>query len=153
MRLLHSLEQGFIYVHNLPNHIQFGKISLVSSALGTTPDPFDSEIETKQGTEYTISSIKKEECAKLLDFACAKKFNLMRRGLKEGMNPSYSAHADFSEDQHTVYWERMKKEGRIWGENDSSDDWDKKQASPSTPGGGGRPGRRVQQQLLCQVLQ
>uniref|UniRef100_A0A8D2BFV5 FACT complex subunit SSRP1 n=1 Tax=Sciurus vulgaris TaxID=55149 RepID=A0A8D2BFV5_SCIVU len=87
--LLYPLEWGFIYVHKPP-------------------------IETKQGTQYTFSSIEREEYGKLFDFV----------RLKEGMNPSYDEYADSDEDQHDAYLERMKEEGKIREENanDSSDD-------------------------------
>ena len=58
--LLYPLERGFIYVHKPPVHIRFDEISLVNFARGTTTTrSFDFEIETKQGTQYTFSSIER----------------------------------------------------------------------------------------------
>ena len=123
--LLYPLERGFIYVYKPPVHIRFDEISLVNFARGTTTTrSFDFEIETKQGTQYTFSSIEREEYGKLFDFVNAKKLNIKNRGLKEGMNPSYDEYANSDEDQHDAYLERMKGEGKIREENanDSSDD-------------------------------
>ncbi|XP_010840531.1 PREDICTED: FACT complex subunit SSRP1-like [Bison bison bison] len=119
------LRLGFIYIHRLPMHTCFDEISFVNFARGTTTTrSFDFEIETKQGTQYTFSSIEREEYGKLFDFVNAKKLNIKNRGLKEGMNPSYDEYADSDEDQHDAYLERMKEEGKIREENanDSSDD-------------------------------
>ncbi|NXW07951.1 SSRP1 protein, partial [Fregetta grallaria] len=122
--LLYPLERGFIYVHKPPVHIRFDEISFVNFARGTTTTrSFDFEIETKQGTQYTFSSIEREEYGKLFDFVNAKKLNIKNRGLKEGMKQSYDEYADSDEDQHDAYLERMKEEGKIREENanDSSD--------------------------------
>ncbi|KAF4008691.1 hypothetical protein G4228_020478, partial [Cervus hanglu yarkandensis] len=123
--LLYPLERGFIYLHKPPVHIRFDEISFVNFARGTTTTrSFDFEIETKQGTQYTFSSIEREEYGELFDFVNAKKLNIKNRGLKEGMNASYDEYADSDEDQHDAYLERMKEEGKIREEhaNDSSDD-------------------------------
>ncbi|XP_030307226.1 FACT complex subunit SSRP1 [Calypte anna] len=122
--LLYPLERGFIYVHKPPVHIRFDEIAFVNFARGTTTTrSFDFEIETKQGTQYTFSSIEREEYGKLFDFVNAKKLNIKNRGLKEGMKQSYDEYADSDEDQHDAYLERMKEEGKIREENanDSSD--------------------------------
>ena len=43
-------------------HIRFDEISFANFAYGTTTThSFDFEIETKQGTQYTFSSIEREE--------------------------------------------------------------------------------------------
>ncbi|XP_048450213.1 FACT complex subunit SSRP1-like [Rhincodon typus] len=58
--LLYPLERGFIYVHKPPVHIRFDEISHVNFARGTTTTrSFDFEIETKQGSLYTFSSIER----------------------------------------------------------------------------------------------
>ena len=123
--LLYPLERGFIYIHRLPMHTCFDEISFVNFAHGTTTThSFDFEIETKQGTQYTFSSIEREEYGKLFDFVNAKKLSIKNQGLKEGMNPSYDEYADLEEDQHDAYLEWMKEEGKIREENanDSNDD-------------------------------
>ncbi|XP_060627929.1 FACT complex subunit SSRP1 [Anolis sagrei] len=124
--LLYPLERGFIYVHKPPVHIRFDEISFVNFARGTTTTrSFDFEIETKQGTQYTFSSIEREEYGKLFDFVNAKKLNIKNRGLKEGMkNMPYDEYAGSDEDTHDAYLERMKEEGKIREEhaNDSSED-------------------------------
>ncbi|XP_064417009.1 FACT complex subunit SSRP1 isoform X2 [Latimeria chalumnae] len=123
--LLYPLERGFIYVHKPPVHIRFDEISCVNFARGTTTTrSFDFEIETKQGTQYTFSSIEREEYGKLFDFVNAKKLNIKNRGLREGIKQSYDDYADSDEDPHDAYLERMKEEGKIREEaaNDSSED-------------------------------
>ncbi|KAH0621139.1 hypothetical protein JD844_022181 [Phrynosoma platyrhinos] len=124
--LLYPLERGFIYVHKPPVHIRFDEIAFVNFARGTTTTrSFDFEIETKQGTQYTFSSIEREEYGKLFDFVNAKKLNIKNRGLKEGMkNMPYDEYAGSDEDSHDAYLERMKEEGKIREEhaNDSSED-------------------------------
>lgn len=58
--LLYPLERGFIYVHKPPVHLRFEEISCVNFARGTTTTrSFDFEIETKQGSQYTFSSIER----------------------------------------------------------------------------------------------
>ncbi|MEQ2160535.1 hypothetical protein GOODEAATRI_000223, partial [Goodea atripinnis] len=85
--LLYPLERGFIYVHKPPVHLRFEEISCVNFARGTTTTrSFDFEIETKQGNQYTFSSIEREEYGKLFDFVNAKKLNIKNRGFKEGKN-------------------------------------------------------------------
>ncbi|XP_019370052.1 PREDICTED: FACT complex subunit SSRP1 [Crocodylus porosus] len=123
--LLYPLERGFIYVHKPPVHIRFDEISFVNFARGTTTTrSFDFEIETKQATQYTFSSIEREEYGKLFDFVNAKKLNIKNRGHKEDIKQSYDEYADSDEDQHDAYLERMKEEGKIREENanDSSDE-------------------------------
>ncbi|KAF7236023.1 FACT complex subunit SSRP1 [Varanus komodoensis] len=124
--LLYPLERGFIYVHKPPVHIRFDEISFVNFARGTTTTrSFDFEIETKQGTQYTFSSIEREEYGKLFDFVNAKKLNIKNRGLKEGITSvPYDDYAGSDEDTHDAYLERMKEEGKIREEhaNDSSED-------------------------------
>ncbi|KAF6726779.1 FACT complex subunit SSRP1 [Oryzias melastigma] len=81
--LLYPLERGFIYVHKPPVHLRFEEISCVNFARGTTTTrSFDFEIETKQGNQYTFSSIEREEYGKLFDFVNAKKLNIKNRGFK-----------------------------------------------------------------------
>ncbi|MBN3305407.1 SSRP1 protein, partial [Amia calva] len=123
--LLYPLERGFIYVHKPPVHLRFDEISCVNFARGTTTTrSFDFEIETKQGAQYTFSSIEREEYGKLFDFVNAKKLNIKNRGFKEGMKGNDNVYSDSDEDQHDAYLERMKEEGKIREEaaNDSSDE-------------------------------
>ncbi|KAM4636764.1 FACT complex subunit SSRP1 [Discoglossus pictus] len=123
--LLYPLERGFIYVHKPPVHVRFDEINSVNFARGTTTTrSFDFEIETKQATVYTFSSIEREEYGKLFDFVNAKKLNIKNRGLKEGMKQSYDDYADSDEDQHDAYLERMKEEGKIRENADSDDSGD-----------------------------
>uniref|UniRef100_A0A8C5QNY7 FACT complex subunit SSRP1 n=1 Tax=Leptobrachium leishanense TaxID=445787 RepID=A0A8C5QNY7_9ANUR len=123
--LLYPLERGFIYVHKPPVHIRFDEVNCVNFARGTTTTrSFDFEIETKQGAQYTFSSIEREEYGKLFDFVNAKKLNIKNRGLKEGMKQNYDDYADSDEDQHDAYLERMKEEGKIRENADSDDSGD-----------------------------
>ncbi|XP_063046680.1 FACT complex subunit SSRP1a [Engraulis encrasicolus] len=119
--LLYPLERGFIYVHKPPVHLRFEEISNVNFARGTTTTrSFDFEIETKQGTQYTFSSIEREEYGKLFDFVNAKKLNIKNRGFKEGMKGKDDM-SDSDEDTHDAYLERMKEEGKIREEGGSDD--------------------------------
>uniref|UniRef100_A0AAQ6A5H9 FACT complex subunit SSRP1 n=1 Tax=Amphiprion ocellaris TaxID=80972 RepID=A0AAQ6A5H9_AMPOC len=118
--LLYPLERGFIYVHKPPVHLRFEEISCVNFARGTTTTrSFDFEIETKQGNQYTFSSIEREEYGKLFDFVNAKKLNIKNRGFKE-----IDEYSDSDDDQHDAYLERMKAEGKIREEGNDSDDSD-----------------------------
>ncbi|CAH2321440.1 FACT complex subunit SSRP1 [Pelobates cultripes] len=123
--LLYPLERGFIYVHKPPVHIRFDEVNCVNFARGTTTTrSFDFEIETKQGSQYTFSSIEREEYGKLFDFVNAKKLVIKNRGLKEGMKQNYDDYADSDDDQHDAYLERMKEEGKIRENADSDDSGD-----------------------------
>uniref|UniRef100_A0A8D3BNW3 FACT complex subunit SSRP1 n=1 Tax=Scophthalmus maximus TaxID=52904 RepID=A0A8D3BNW3_SCOMX len=96
--LLYPLERGFIYVHKPPVHLRFEEISCVNFARGTTTTrSFDFEIETKQGNQYTFSSIEREEYGKLFDFVNAKKLNIKNRGFKEGMKGKIDEYSDESD--------------------------------------------------------
>uniref|UniRef100_A0A4W5KKZ3 FACT complex subunit SSRP1 n=1 Tax=Hucho hucho TaxID=62062 RepID=A0A4W5KKZ3_9TELE len=120
--LLYPLERGFIYVHKPPVHLRFEEISSVNFARGTTTTrSFDFEVETKQGNQFTFSSIEREEYGKLFDFVNAKKLHIKNRGFKEAKNNEYS---DSDDDQHDAYLERMKAEGKIREEGDGSNDSD-----------------------------
>ncbi|XP_023648994.1 FACT complex subunit SSRP1 isoform X1 [Paramormyrops kingsleyae] len=122
--LLYPLERGFIYVHKPPVHLRFEEISCVNFARGTTTTrSFDFEIETKQGSQYTFSSIEREEYGKLFDFVNAKKLNIKNRGFKEkkGMKGNENMYSDSDDDQHDAYLERMKEEGKIREEANDSD--------------------------------
>ncbi|KAK1791889.1 hypothetical protein P4O66_013872 [Electrophorus voltai] len=121
--LLYPLERGFIYVHKPPVHLRFEEISCVNFARGTTTTrSFDFEIETKQGNQYTFSSIEREEYGKLFDFVNAKKLSIKNRGFKEGMKTNEDMYSDSDDDQHDAYLERMKQEGKIREEANDSDD-------------------------------
>uniref|UniRef100_A0A672QG22 FACT complex subunit SSRP1 n=1 Tax=Sinocyclocheilus grahami TaxID=75366 RepID=A0A672QG22_SINGR len=121
--LLYPLERGFIYVHKPPVHLRFEEISCVNFARGTTTTrSFDFEIETKQGNQYTFSSIEREEYGKLFDFVNAKKLSIKNRGFKEGMKRNDNMYSDSDDDQHDAYLERMKEEGKIREEANDSDD-------------------------------
>uniref|UniRef100_A0A8C7W811 FACT complex subunit SSRP1 n=1 Tax=Oncorhynchus mykiss TaxID=8022 RepID=A0A8C7W811_ONCMY len=139
--LLYPLERGFIYVHKPPVHLRFEEISSVNFARGTTTTrSFDFEVETKQGNQFTFSSIEREEYGKLFDFVNAKKLHIKNRGFKEAKNNEYS---DSDDDQHDAYLERMKAEGKIREEGDGSNDSDEEtgeydsNASESDSGSGG----------------
>ncbi|XP_028824163.1 FACT complex subunit SSRP1a isoform X3 [Denticeps clupeoides] len=120
--LLYPLERGFIYVHKPPVHLRFEEISCVNFARGTTTTrSFDFEIETKQGSQYTFSSIEREEYGKLFDFVNAKKLTIKNRGFKEGMKAADDLYSDSDDDQHDAYLERMKEEGKIREEGGSDE--------------------------------
>ncbi|KAJ8262505.1 hypothetical protein GJAV_G00167210 [Gymnothorax javanicus] len=132
--LLYPLERGFIYVHKPPVHLRFDEISCVNFARGTTTTrSFDFEIETKQGNQYTFSSIEREEYGKLFDFVNAKKLNIKNRGFKEGIKEK-DMYSDSDEDQHDAYLERMKQEGKIREEANDSDDSEGESDESFNPG-------------------
>uniref|UniRef100_A0A8B9JY14 FACT complex subunit SSRP1 n=1 Tax=Astyanax mexicanus TaxID=7994 RepID=A0A8B9JY14_ASTMX len=121
--LLYPLERGFIYVHKPPVHLRFEEISCVNFARGTTTTrSFDFEIETKQGNQYTFSSIEREEYGKLFDFVNAKKLSIKNRGLREVIKKD--GYSDSDEDEHDAYLERMKEEGKIREEGDDDSEGD-----------------------------
>nr|XP_033489444.1 FACT complex subunit SSRP1a isoform X1 [Epinephelus lanceolatus] len=135
--LLYPLERGFIYVHKPPVHLRFEEISCVNFARGTTTTrSFDFEIETKQGNQYTFSSIEREEYGKLFDFVNAKKLNIKNRGFKEkkGMKGNIDEYSDSDDDQHDAYLERMKAEGKIREEGNDSDESDAESDESFNPG-------------------
>ncbi|KAK6298474.1 FACT complex subunit SSRP1 isoform X2 [Coregonus clupeaformis] len=133
--LLYPLERGFIYVHKPPVHLRFEEISCVNFARGTTTTrSFDFEVETKQGNQFTFSSIEREEYGKLFDFVNAKKLNIKNRGFKEGMKSKNNEYSDSDEDQHDAYLERMKAEGKIREEGDGSNDSDEETDESFNPG-------------------
>ncbi|XP_024918684.1 FACT complex subunit SSRP1a isoform X3 [Cynoglossus semilaevis] len=135
--LLYPLERGFIYVHKPPVHLRFEEISCVNFARGTTTTrSFDFEIETKQGNQYTFSSIEREEYGKLFDFVNAKKLNIKNRGFKEkkGMKGKIDEYSDSDEDKHDAYLERMKAEGKIREEGNDSDESDGESDESFNPG-------------------
>uniref|UniRef100_A0A671V6Z8 FACT complex subunit SSRP1 n=1 Tax=Sparus aurata TaxID=8175 RepID=A0A671V6Z8_SPAAU len=136
--LLYPLERGFIYVHKPPVHLRFEEISCVNFARGTTTTrSFDFEIETKQGNQYTFSSIEREEYGKLFDFVNAKKLNIKNRGFKEGMKGNIDEYSDSDEDQHDAYLERMKYDRSRKYMLTSADQWKKKKQKDT--GGPKRP--------------
>uniref|UniRef100_A0A8B9JYF6 FACT complex subunit SSRP1 n=1 Tax=Astyanax mexicanus TaxID=7994 RepID=A0A8B9JYF6_ASTMX len=127
--LLYPLERGFIYVHKPPVHLRFEEISCVNFARGTTTTrSFDFEIETKQGNQYTFSSIEREEYGKLFDFVNAKKLSIKNRGLREDMKKK-DGYSDSDEDEHDAYLERMKEEGKIREEGDDDSEGDESDES------------------------
>ncbi|XP_068448741.1 FACT complex subunit SSRP1a isoform X1 [Clinocottus analis] len=133
--LLYPLERGFIYVHKPPVHLRFEEISCVNFARGTTTTrSFDFEIETKQGNQFTFSSIEREEYGKLFDFVNAKKLNIKNRGFKEGMKGKIDEYSDSDEDQHDAYLERMKAEGKIREEGNDTDESDGESDESFNPG-------------------
>ncbi|XP_053285107.1 FACT complex subunit SSRP1a [Pleuronectes platessa] len=133
--LLYPLERGFIYVHKPPVHLRFEEISCVNFARGTTTTrSFDFEIETKQGSQYTFSSIEREEYGKLFDFVNAKKLNIKNRGFKEGMKGNKDEYSDSDDDQHDAYLERMKAEGKIREEGNESEESDGESDESFNPG-------------------
>nr|XP_040030473.1 FACT complex subunit SSRP1a isoform X1 [Gasterosteus aculeatus aculeatus]XP_040030474.1 FACT complex subunit SSRP1a isoform X1 [Gasterosteus aculeatus aculeatus] len=135
--LLYPLERGFIYVHKPPVHLRFEEISCVNFARGTTTTrSFDFEVETKQGNQFTFSSIEREEYGKLFDFVNAKKLNIKNRGFKEkkGMKGKIDEYSDSDEDQHDAYLERMKAEGKIREEGNDSEESDGESDESFNPG-------------------
>ncbi|KAJ8000902.1 hypothetical protein DPEC_G00185210 [Dallia pectoralis] len=83
--LLYPLERCFIYIHKPPVLLRFEEVSCVNFARGTTTTTrsFDFEIETKQGNQFTFSSVEREEYGKLFDFVTTKKLSIKNQGFKQ----------------------------------------------------------------------
>lgn len=65
-RLLYLLEWGCIQAYKPPMHICSHKISFVNWTCDLTSCSFNLDIETKQGTQYTVRSIKRQMSGKLI---------------------------------------------------------------------------------------
>ncbi|KAG8434818.1 hypothetical protein GDO86_012971 [Hymenochirus boettgeri] len=135
--LLYPLERGFIYVHKPPVHIRFDEVNCVNFARGTTTTrSFDFEIETKQGSQYTFSSIEREEYGKLFDFVNAKKLSIKNRGLKElgfDSNPSASSTSAESDEDDGERKKDAKKAKIVKEKKPRKKPESKKHKDPSAP--------------------
>ena len=124
---LYPLERGFMFVPKPPVHIRFDEISCVNFARvqsggGTSSRSFDFEVEHKNGSVITFSSIDKEEYNKLFDFVNGKNLKIKNKGIKKKMTPS-GDYSGSDEEEHDAYLEQMKAEGaeRNEDESDSED--------------------------------
>lgn len=121
---LYPLERGFIYVHKPPIHIRFEEISTVNFARsGGSTRSFDFEVELRQGTVYTFSSIEKEEYNKMFDFITSKKLpvkNTSKGGAKGGYSMDDFGNSD-NENEPDAYLARVKAEAKEREDDDDDD--------------------------------
>lgn len=121
---LYPLERGFIYVHKPPIHIRFEEISTVNFARGGgSTRSFDFEVELRQGTVYTFSSIEKEEYNKMFDFITSKKLpvkNTGKGGAKGGYSMDDFGNSD-NENEPDAYLARVKAEAKEREDDDDED--------------------------------
>ncbi|RXG54821.1 FACT complex subunit Ssrp1 [Armadillidium vulgare] len=123
---LYPLERGFIYVHKPPVHIRFDEISVINFARsGSTTRSFDFEIECKNGTMNTFSSIEKGEYHKLYDYVTAKKLRIKNRNKMDavGKKDTFSD-SDADEPDHYMNRVRAEAEEREDDDDEESEDSD-----------------------------
>ncbi|ELT88434.1 hypothetical protein CAPTEDRAFT_172235 [Capitella teleta] len=110
---LYPLERGFIFVHKPPVHIRFDEVGTVNFARSSgNTRSFDFDVETKMGTQYTFSSMEKDEYGKLYDFVTNKKLRVKNIGGKLDKVKYNEDMSGSDEDDHDAYMERMKAEGK-----------------------------------------
>uniref|UniRef100_A0A8C7FW72 FACT complex subunit SSRP1 n=1 Tax=Oncorhynchus kisutch TaxID=8019 RepID=A0A8C7FW72_ONCKI len=118
-----SYKRGFVHIHKPPRAPACRCVNFARGTTTTTTRSLDFEIETKQGTQFTLQQ-HREEYGKRFDFVTAEKLSFQNRGFKEGMKGKDDMLEDSDEDQHDAYLERMKEEGKIREEANDSDDSD-----------------------------
>ncbi|XP_053609906.1 FACT complex subunit Ssrp1 [Plodia interpunctella] len=118
---LYPLEKGFIYVHKPPVHIRFEEIASVNFARGgaSSTKSFDFEIELKQGSIHTFSSIEKGEYDKLFDYITSKKLHVKNTGKNDKALYDDDFGDSDTEKEPDAYLERVKAEAK---ERQSSSD-------------------------------
>lgn len=122
---LYPLERGFIYVHKPPIHIRFEEIASVNFARsGGSTRSFDFEIETKQNTVHTFSSIEKEEYTKLYDFINAKKIHVKNTGKSDKSSYKDDFGDSDNENEPDAYLARVKAEAKERDSDGGDDDDD-----------------------------
>ncbi|XP_013394165.1 FACT complex subunit SSRP1 [Lingula anatina] len=121
---LYPLERGFMFVHKPPIHVRFDEVANVNFARSAANTrSFDFEVETKSGTIHTFVNIEKDEYGKLYDFVTSKGLGVKNIGSKKMTDDKYDELLDSEdEDEHDVYLERMKQEGKERAEDDDQDD-------------------------------
>ncbi|CAH0585576.1 unnamed protein product [Chrysodeixis includens] len=121
---LYPLEKGFIYVHKPPVHIRFEEIASVNFARGgaSSTKSFDFEIELKQGSIHTFSSIEKGEYDKLFDYITSKKLHVKNTGKNDKALYDDDFGDSDTEKEPDAYLERVKAEAKERDSADSDDD-------------------------------
>lgn len=123
---LYPLERGLIYVHKPPVHLRADEITSVNFARsGSTTRSFDFEVEIKNGSLFTFSSIEKGEYNRLFDYVNQKKLRIKNRGKME-MGGKKDDFADSDADEPDPYMRRVREEAqeRDDDDEDSSEDED-----------------------------
>ncbi|PZC81522.1 FACT complex subunit Ssrp1 [Helicoverpa armigera] len=121
---LYPLEKGFIYVHKPPVHIRFEEIASVNFARGgaSSTKSFDFEIELKQGSIHTFSSIEKGEYDKLFDYITSKKLHVKNTGKNDKALYDDDFGDSDTEKEPDAYLERVKAEAKERDSADSDDE-------------------------------
>ncbi|XP_022813825.1 FACT complex subunit Ssrp1 [Spodoptera litura] len=121
---LYPLEKGFIYVHKPPVHIRFEEIASVNFARGgaSSTKSFDFEIELKQGSIHTFSSIEKGEYDKLFDYITSKKLHVKNTGKNDKALYDDDFGDSDTEKEPDAYLERVKAEAKERDSGDSDSD-------------------------------
>lgn len=117
---LYPLDRGFIYVHKPPIHIRFEEIASVNFARGGgSTRSFDFEVELKNGTIHTFSSIEKEEYSRIFNFVEEKKIRIKNTGA-----PARETREEemVDSDDDDAYLHRVKQEGRARDEDSDESD-------------------------------
>ncbi|XP_076062638.1 structure specific recognition protein [Oratosquilla oratoria] len=131
---VYPLERGIIYVHKPPVHIRFDEIGSVNFARsGSTTRSFDFEIELKNNTIQTFSSIEKGEYTKLFDYVNKKKLRIKNRGKMDQM--SYKDDfGDSDADEPDHYMNRVRAEADERGNDNSDSEEDDEDFAPGEEG-------------------
>ncbi|CAG4971332.1 unnamed protein product [Colias eurytheme] len=121
---LYPLEKGFIYVHKPPVHIRFEEIASVNFARGgaSSTKSFDFEIELKQGSVHTFSSIEKGEYDKLFDYITSKKLHVKNTGKNDKALYDDDFGDSDTEKEPDAYLARVKAEAKERDDSDESDE-------------------------------
>ncbi|XP_041979257.1 FACT complex subunit Ssrp1 [Aricia agestis] len=121
---LYPLEKGFIYVHKPPVHIRFEEIASVNFARGgaSSTKSFDFEIELKQGSVHTFSSIEKGEYDKLFDYITSKKLHVKNTGKNDKALYDDDFGDSDTEKEPDAYLARVKAEAKERDSGDSDSD-------------------------------
>ncbi|XP_038220685.1 FACT complex subunit Ssrp1 [Zerene cesonia] len=121
---LYPLEKGFIYVHKPPVHIRFEEIASVNFARGgaSSTKSFDFEIELKQGSVHTFSSIEKGEYDKLFDYITSKKLHVKNTGKNDKALYDDDFGDSDTEKEPDAYLARVKAEAQERDDSDGSDE-------------------------------
>jgi len=117
---IYPLERGFIFVYKPPIFVKFEDVKYVNFARsGGSNRSFDIEIHTRGETNYTFSSIEKDEYHRLYEFLKNKKLNVKSTGKMD------SSKLDLSESNVDHFAHTVKADADSESENSmSSDDED-----------------------------
>ena len=114
---IYPLERGFIFVYKPPIFVKFEDVKYVNFARsGGSNRSFDIEIHTRGETNYTFSSIEKDEYHRLYEFLKNKKLNVKSTGKMD------SSKLDLSESNVDHFAHTVKADADSESENSMSSD-------------------------------